>query len=374
MAVLLTHVAFWAGAYTTHGTIGLLLARLDVGVAIFFVLSGFLLSYHWLARGADGSPAPAIGAYFRKRVLRIWPLYLVTATLALSLIHANRGLSAGDWLLTFALANIYVHPTLPDGLTHMWSLATEVAFYAVLPLLMLVGVGRRLRAARTIALLVVMWVIALGWLGGWSSRVPRSYGVPVNEWLPAYLGWFGAGIGLALCHVLLTRGRLHPVVTRGLRAIGARPGACWVAIAGLMLVASTPVAGPIVLVTPTPAAAVAKNLLYAVIGLLVVLPGVFGVAGSTYQRALSAPWLRHLGHISYGIFCIHLPVLSLVTWLGVPVFQGHFWLILGTTLLITLPAAELLYRFVERPMMRLWRPGRKATAPAKTAPKAASTR
>ena len=45
IAVLTTHVAFWGGEYTRWGAFGTVLARLDVGVAIFFVLSGFLLSY-----------------------------------------------------------------------------------------------------------------------------------------------------------------------------------------------------------------------------------------------------------------------------------------------------------------------------------------
>ena len=41
--VLTTHVAFQTGDYVRHGIVGALLSRLDVGVAIFFVLSGFLL-------------------------------------------------------------------------------------------------------------------------------------------------------------------------------------------------------------------------------------------------------------------------------------------------------------------------------------------
>ena len=59
LAVLTTHVAFWAGDYQRHGAWGSFLARLDVGVAIFFVLSGFLLSRPspavWLPSG-DARP------------------------------------------------------------------------------------------------------------------------------------------------------------------------------------------------------------------------------------------------------------------------------------------------------------------------------
>ena len=62
LAVLTTHAAFWSGDYTQHGVWGTLLARLDVGVAIFFVLSGFLLVAA-LPRPGRGRPArPRSGA------------------------------------------------------------------------------------------------------------------------------------------------------------------------------------------------------------------------------------------------------------------------------------------------------------------------
>ncbi|MCW2712328.1 MAG: acyltransferase 3, partial [Marmoricola sp.] len=50
LAVVTTHVTFQSGDYVRHGIVGALLSRLDVGVAIFFVLSGFLLSRPYFAR------------------------------------------------------------------------------------------------------------------------------------------------------------------------------------------------------------------------------------------------------------------------------------------------------------------------------------
>ena len=78
LAVLTTHVAFQTGEYFPNGVVGTLLARMDIGVAIFFVLSGFLLSRPWWASAASGTPAPMVGRYALKRLLRIWPVYLVT--------------------------------------------------------------------------------------------------------------------------------------------------------------------------------------------------------------------------------------------------------------------------------------------------------
>ena len=86
LAVLTTHATFQSGDYVRHGALGTLFSRLDVGVAIFFVLSGFLLSRPFLARAANGDAHPSVRHYYRKRLLRIYPLYVFTVILALTLI------------------------------------------------------------------------------------------------------------------------------------------------------------------------------------------------------------------------------------------------------------------------------------------------
>jgi peptidoglycan/LPS O-acetylase OafA/YrhL len=376
LAVLTTHVSFWAGAYTGNGVWGSLLARLDVGVAIFFVLSGFLLSRPWIVAAQMHTARPGVGRYFWKRFLRIFPVYIVTAVIALSFLHENRGLGIGHWLTTLSLSDIYVRDVLPAGLTQMWSLATEVAFYVVLPLLMLVGVGRRqLRPARLLALLAAMVATSVLWLGKLAYEVPGAEHRAVNEWLPAFLGWFAVGIGLALLHRLHESGTAPAVVSRVVDRISSSPGSCWTAAGGLMLVAATPVAGPTLLVAPSPSEAVTKNLLYAGIGGLLVFTGVFATGAPGYARVMSHRFLRHLGHISYGVFCIHLPVLHFVMWsTGYRLFDGHLVQIFGLTLLLSLLAAEVLYRLVELPCQRLKDLGRRSAASTTATDTAATTR
>ena len=98
------------------------------------------------------------------------------------------------------------------------------------------------------------------------------------------------------------------------------------------------------------------------------MTGVFNDPGSRYSRAMSRPLPRHLGHISYSVFCIHLVVLHFVMWVTpYELFVGtNGPQVLGLTLLITLPLAELLYRFVEVPAMRLRGLGRPADDTART--------
>lgn len=370
LAVLTTHVAFWAGDYTVGGAWGTLLARLDVGVALFFVLSGFLLSRPWLARSLDRRPAPATGHYLWKRALRILPLYVITAVLALALIGDNAGRSAGQWVTTLLMLDTFADSPDPAGLTHMWSLAVEVSFYLVLPLLMLLALGRGgFRAGRLGLVLGAMVAVTCWWHLDGAARAGSLTGNPL-QWLPAYLAWFALGIGLAAVHELHTRGR-HPRLTAPLVALGRQPGVCWALAAGLLLVSATPLAGPSMLAAPTAAESLTKSLLYAVIGLLVVVTGVYAPAGGGYLRVMTHPWARHLGVISYGLFALHLPVLHLVMHVtGWTLFQVDLVPLWALTLVSSLVVAEVAYRVVERPALRLKDLGRR---PARSAGSRAST-
>lgn len=354
LAVLATHCAFSAGSYTEMGAWGRMLARMDAGVALFFVLSGFLLSRHWLSRVLAGRPGPSVRDYARKRLLRIYPVYAVCAVIALTLVPANDGLGAIDWLVTLTLTGIYVADALPYGLTQTWSLDTELAFYAVLPLIMLLALGRRGRFAlgRVLGVLVTLVAVNVVWLLVLADEVDPGTGQP-REWLPAFLTWFAAGIAVSV--VELAPDRL-PRTARVLRSLAASPGSCWAAALGLFLVAGTSLAGPTALVPATPAQLLTKNLLYTAVAVLLLVPGVFGDPRTRYARAMSHPALRHLGHISYSVFLIHMPVLELVMGItGYPLFGGNLPQIFTLTLVLSLLASEALYRLVERPAMRLGR-------------------
>src|SRR5690606_32798598 len=73
LGVVVTHTAFFAGLYT-RGTWGVATQRLEVGVAVFFVLSGFLLGLPYVRTALGGRPPQPLRAYARKRVLRIMPV------------------------------------------------------------------------------------------------------------------------------------------------------------------------------------------------------------------------------------------------------------------------------------------------------------
>ncbi len=383
IAVVVTHASFWGGAYGHRGY-GTALARLDIGVALFFVLSGFLLSRPWFERHARRVPAPRVGGYLWRRLLRIVPTYLFSAVAALTLLPGNHDASLATWVKTVTMTNIYLDDRLPDGLTQMWSLATEVAFYLVLPALMWLILSRRRRGSRSasrLGLVVVVLVLAnLVWVVG-AAAGARLDGTMMGVWLPGYLTWFAGGIVIAACAV-----RLDPehragaagslAIAQSLRRMGQSPGVCWISALALFAIAATPLAGPALLIAPAGGEAVAKNLIYAAVAALVILPAVFADPDGRYIRTLSLPFLRHLGHTSYGLFSVHLVVLELVArWRGIELFEGRTLELFVVTLLISLAVAELVYRLLERPAMRwksLMDPKPSITSPS-TTPSPATT-
>lgn len=357
LAVLTTHVAFQSGEYLRNGTLGVVLSRLDVGVAIFFVLSGFLLSRPYVHRAALAEPQRSTRVYLRKRLARIMPLYVVTVLLAMALVPQNAQDGAPRWLASLLLLDSYLFAELPHGLTHMWSLTAEVTFYLLLPGLMwLMGAATgRLRPRRVAAVLLSLTVVALAWHAGLGEAIGNTTQAEPGIWLPAYLTWFAAGIAIAVVDVRVKAGD-QPVWCDRVASLGRQPGVCWTLVAGLMLAASTELAGPVLVEAPTAAESLSKSLIYTAVGSVIVLTGVFAAPQGAYSRAMSWAPLRHLGHISYGIFCIHMLLLITVVYplAGVEEFSGQGLRVWVVALVLSVIAAEILYRCVELPAMRRW--------------------
>ena len=368
LAVLTTHVGFSSGASLMGPWAGPL-ARLDVGVAVFFVISGFLLYRPHVAARLDGGLRPATGSYLWHRALRILPALWLAVALAWVAVGEGR-YDASRYLQVATLTQIYLDGFQVPGLTQMWSLATEVAFYLTLPVLAATlarvagrtsrGLRRELGALGLLGLVSVAW-----WL------VVAESGSALGLWLPAYLGWFAAGMGLAVWSAARERGSVR---RSPLDDLAGAPGTAWACALALFLVAATPVAGPYGLELPTAGAAVTKNVLYAVIALLIVLPAVLVAPESrASERAglvLGGGLLKYLGLISYGVFAYHVAILGVVeNLIGHETFGGQFVQLWLLTVGFSVALASASYYGVERPVSRWGRrhePRRTATAKARS--------
>ncbi|OBB36363.1 acyltransferase [Mycobacterium sp. 852002-51961_SCH5331710] len=344
LLVMATHAAYGTGAYN-RGYAGLVFARMEIGVAIFFVLSGFLLFNGWVRAAATGAAAPSTRRYARNRVRRIMPAYVVTVLVAFALyefrtIEPNPGHTWLGLLRNLTLTQIYspnyITAYMHQGLTQMWSLAVEVAFYAALPLLayllLVVLCRRRWRPGVLLAGLAALAAMSPLWLYVMHTTdwLPNGAGM----WLPHYLVWFIGGMTLS---VLAHNGiRCYAVLALPLAVVA-------------YLVVSTPIAGR----TDAPALNlgedIAKVVFYAAIATLVVAPLALGDTG-WYARLLSSGPMVWLGEISYEIYLLHVIVMeiALVSVLRWPVYTGSVVVLFLVTLILTIPVAWLLHR-ITRP-------------------------
>jgi peptidoglycan/LPS O-acetylase OafA/YrhL len=364
LGVVATHTAFDTGEIL-HGAHGAFLARLDFGVTLFFVLSGFLLGRPFVLAAAVGGAAPSTPHYLWKRALRILPLYWLTVVLALLLLPENRDLGLGDWLRNLTLTQLYTEGPLPAGLTQMWSLCTEVLFYLLLPVLAPLVLAWPLRghadgwsAGRALVRLGVLAAVGLAWqVVAASSSNPT--GEHYHQWLPGFLPWFAVGIAFAVVGARSGQPGASPRWLL-LDRLGHDLLGCWVIGIAVFVLACTPLAGPLTLVEPTPLQAALKTSLYTLSAAMLLLPLVFGPEreGTVRRVAASRPavWL---GDISYGIFCLHLLVLEgVMSVLGVEEFEGDFVRVFLLTVAGTIAVSALAYYLLERPVMRLrnWGP------------------
>ena len=341
LLVVGTHAAYTTGKYT-HGYWGLVGARLEVGVPIFFVLSGFLLFRPWVKAAATGGPPPSLSRYARHRVRRIMPAYVITVLFAYVLYHYRQaGPNPGHtWLgllrnltLTQIYCNGYLGKYLHQGLTQMWSLAVEAAFYVTLPLLaylLLVLISRRRWQPK----------LVLGALGGmalispaWLVLVHTDHWFPdgARLWLPTYLAWFVGGMALAVFQAMGVR--CYAFMAIPLAVI------CY-------FIASTPIAGAPTTSPATLREAVFKTVFYAVIATLAVAPLALGDRG-VYSRLLATRPMVWLGEISYEIFLIHLITMefAMVYVVRAHVYTGSMLNLFLATMVLTIPLAWLLHRF-----------------------------
>lgn len=359
MTVLVYHVGFFGHVQQTH-RLGFILSSLGFGVAIFFVLSGFLLYRPFVNAELTGSPRPRIGQFARRRFLRVVPAYWLALTL-LAVFPGLVGVFSDHWWRYYGFLQNYASQTLvrASGIPVAWSLGIEVTFYIALPFYAIgtFWCSRRASPASKVrfqlAALAALAVLSL--LGGWVRM-----GAATPPLLLTFFDWFALGMGLAVISVAL-RHRARP--PRAVAFIAAHPGVCWVAALAVYALLSAIVSDAPQNFVYDHRQLVADHVLRGLIAVLIVLPAVFGeTAGGLPRRVLASGPLRWLGRISYGIFLWHLP---LVIWLYAHGVHNPA-LLLVLTVSWTIACAAASYYLVERPLLRFKdrRPGLSSRATA----------
>jgi peptidoglycan/LPS O-acetylase OafA/YrhL len=320
-----------------------------VGVDVFFPISGFLITT-LLLRERTATGRIAITAFWRRRARRLLPALGVLlavcggAAFAIGgdvLVELGRQVLGAttfsyNWLAV-ADGSAYLDATTPELFRNLWSLAVEEQFYLLWPLLLL-GVwlvpSRWVRVGFVVAVAVASAVaMATLALDGATTRV--YYGTDTHS--------FGLALGAAFAIARHEWTGFGIPRSRAARALTGTAGLA--ALAGLVVLA-------FVLPEDGPAMYLGGLALVAVLTTAVIAAAT--VPGSLLGRALDVQPLRWIGERSYGLYLWHWPVFVLVT-AALPLWDrsgSGGWALGGIALGITVLAATLSYRFVERPIRR----------------------
>jgi peptidoglycan/LPS O-acetylase OafA/YrhL len=354
LCVVLVHTT--VGAFELP-IVGPLLAHMNIGVAIFFLISGFLLYRPFIAHRGGGAAAPSVIQYAKRRVLRIFPAYWLVLTV-LVVAPGLTGVGNGKWWALYGLVQTLPLPGASNcnpfqfqcGLSHTWSLVTEATFYAALPLYVVATAhlarGGMVRPWMRLELLLLAVVSALSVV----LHFVVSEGGTEGSWLTAsvigFAFWFALGMAMAVASVGVERRERQPAL---IRLVASRPLIPWALALGAYVLLSAWLPSTPVIVEH--GQRVVSHLAFGAIAALLLLPAVFGDrSGGSPRRLLAHPVMAWLGLISYGIFLWHYFIALRLRGTVPDLDPG---LILIATLAITIPCAAASYYLVERPLLRL---------------------
>jgi peptidoglycan/LPS O-acetylase OafA/YrhL len=318
--------ALWVLLYHVHtrwplvgpGPLDRLLRGGTLGVSLFFVLSGFVLTHRYVNRGEREKGW--VTGYLRRRIARIYPLYLVGLILVLPFLWLPAlGPRPGDTLAAIVANLLLVQAWIPHLAVFWygslaWSVGAEAFFYVMFPVM-----ARKLHWASPRDL---RWVLALAILG--SGLVDVSQGITFGYVLPVLrLSEFVAG---CLAARLVAKG-WHPRHWTG-------PAA------------ALSVAGYLAVLGPWLGEAFPDGLIVVPAFLILVS---WLCRPHRVARALSSAWLVSLGRSSYAFFILQLCPLALALTVAPPASQPSAWLVGAGVVTVNLVLASMAHRWIEVP-------------------------
>jgi peptidoglycan/LPS O-acetylase OafA/YrhL len=356
LLVLLDHTSFAAG-FSGRSGLGIYLARGEIGVAVFFLISGFLLYRPFALAHLERRPAPDPWHFLVRRILRIVPLYWFALTVAYALngwssVHGPAGIAQ-----TYFFLQIYDQRWALHGISQAWSLDVEVLFYLTLPLLAalvarVANARRDQRPAHVLRVelgaLAVLYVCSE--LVRWQvfAHPVRTAGVwHALQWFD----YFALGMALAVLS------SWYALTGRQPRWVGIRGASlgCWAGAAAVYWFVSQHVVPNI---NPLYVAGWRTELVrywcYGLFALLLLLPAAFTSPADQPQgpvrRLLASRPFALAGLVSYGIYLWHQLViqqlLRLTSW---QLFHAPEIPFVLAVLAVTLVVSTATYVLVERP-------------------------
>ena len=306
-----------------------------VGVDVFFVISGYLITAHIL-REIESTGSLSILGFYSRRVRRILPVALVVLIMTVMTAYilwlpprASQALVDSFSALAFvanfhfmALGTDYLQQdAVASPFQHYWSLSIEEQFYAVWPLT-LFAIAIFIKSKRSmIATVSTVFVISLAWGSYRSVTMPSM----------AYFDT-GARVWELLAGALLAMGGTS--VNELKMTLRARK---YVSFLGVLIILTSAFMITPTWVTPVPA------VVPAVIGTIIV---IWSNASIGPRTLLGNPIAQWLGKVSYSLYLWHFPVLIFAS-----AEFGHSWIVGLSVMPIMLMLSWFSYAFVEKAVL-----------------------
>ncbi|MET9070475.1 acyltransferase family protein [Streptosporangium sandarakinum] len=372
LAVITIHSAFTAGQigfgdYPGNGAFAVVLERFTrESLPILFALSGFLIYRPFALATMAGTARPDLKAYAWRRALRIFPAFWLVSIVVMLTLGREQVTSLWYALRVLSMQHVYNAGAIPAGLESTWSMATESAFYVLLPFFAWFAGRLASRAADPAAkarriLVPIAAIIVIGYAFSAYSHSTALGPYPVQgNWPP---GWFGyLAVGMALAAMSAAAEASPTTMLAPYRLVAKHPGLCWLAaLVVIVLFCFSPVGGQGTADYPTMAVVMFDQPIDLLIVFLLLAPlTVPGVRSRFIESVLTVRPLQFIGRVSYGMFLWHIPVILFytdgtmssdnfpLTWLIVQV--GSFLAALVSYYAVEKPAMRLRNRFGKKPV------------------------
>jgi len=268
-----------------------------IGVQLFFVLSGFLISRNLLDTRRD---ANYLRSFYVRRALRIFPLYFLTLFVGLVVLpHVVQFSPAAlashhhqIWLWTFLSNWAQPYGLEVSGFSHFWSLAVEEQFYLVWPFVVLFAAGTRL-----------FWVSVVVALAAFVSRVVLMQAGAGPEMLYMFTNCRMDALALGAAAAALS---LSPPFMQWL---AGNLRALYLSIFGVLVAAA--LFSHSYSVYDSRTLIVGQTVLAGAFALLIVSVGSIPSRSFAHflRRVFETGWLRTVGRYSFAMYVFHMPIL-----------------------------------------------------------------
>jgi len=353
--IVVYHTFFISGYTVAHSdSIGAYIDRLNVGVAIFFVLSGFLIFKPFAHSLIYGSPLPKTRNYYLKRAARIFPGYWL-ALFVLAAMGAVTNDNSSGLIRNVLLIHPFTATGLWTGIRQAWTLSVEMSFYVVVPAFAYVFVRQSRRRIGSVSVATLLKALSILFLSAYVFRLfihstEFWFLKTAHLWLPSHMDTLALGMGLAV----LVEAPASAKTLSKLKNFIANHAGSFIVCSILVWLISANINMSIGLDTPEFHIDLLCHFLYGIASVLLVAP--FCVESqSRLVKFMSFRILTWLGTISYGIYLWHMAFISdlfLNGRLPYREFDGQVLLRFLVVLPASIAIASLSYYMLERPIMR----------------------